>query len=189
MGQGIAVDLAGGGEEQPRAAALGQTQQPLGPRHAGHQGVLGIVLVQRRRGDAGQVVDLVERLVRDGGRQRVDHVALDQREALIAEQSRQVLAPAGQEAVQADHLRARAHQPFAQMRSEEARAARDQDARGAAGRGAVPPARLVAGWPLGRPFTSHGGHPIGGPAGWKAAPDQAAAGSSSVSISVCTAGA
>ena len=56
-------------------------------------------------------------------RKVVDHVMLDQLEARVADQVRDVAAPAGEEAVQADDASARNDKPVAKMRTNEARTA------------------------------------------------------------------
>ena len=76
-----------------------------------------------RRGRTGQVVDLVDL---DVERQR--HVVAHQLEAAVVEQRLDVVAGAGEEVVDADHVGAHVEQPLAEMRAEESGAAGDQDA-------------------------------------------------------------
>ena len=57
---GIAIDLAGRGQQQPRAGLLGQPQQVARAEHAGEHRMLGVGLVVRRRGGAGEMIDVRE---------------------------------------------------------------------------------------------------------------------------------
>ena len=89
--------------------------------------MLGIGLVMRRGGRTGQVehdIDLA-RPAQQGGWQRVADIGFDHLEAWLMRQMREVDAPAGEEAVEADHLRALGQQGVAEMRAEEPRPARD----------------------------------------------------------------
>ena len=59
---GIAVDLGGRGLEKPRATALRSYQAVVGAAAADHRRSDGIGLVMRRRGGAGEIVNLVDQL-------------------------------------------------------------------------------------------------------------------------------
>jgi len=57
---GIAVDLAGGGLEDPRLHALRQAKHVDRPVHAGLDRLHGVVLVVDRARGAGEIEDLVD---------------------------------------------------------------------------------------------------------------------------------
>jgi hypothetical protein len=124
----VAVDLARRGEEEAGALGLGEAQEMVGARHAGEHGVLGIRLVMRRRGGAGEVVDLVDREApgREAAGQGIDDVVLDHVEARLALQVPQVRLPAGEEAVEADDASALAQEDVAQVGADEAGASGDE---------------------------------------------------------------
>ena len=118
----IAVDLAGRGEQQPRAGLLGQPQQVARADHVGQHRVLGIGLVVRRRGRAGEMIDVGEldaaRRAATAAGCRSRH-ARRTRSAAHRSRCREIFATAGLEIVEADDLRAFGEQAVAQVRSEE----------------------------------------------------------------------
>ena len=118
----VAVDLAGGGLQDPRLHPLGQAQHVDRAVHAGLGRLHRVVLVVDRAGRAGQVVDLVDLDV-----EREGHVVAHQLEHRVAQQVRDVALAAGEVVVDAEHVVALGQQPLAQVRPEEAGAAGDQD--------------------------------------------------------------
>jgi hypothetical protein len=117
---GVAIDLGGGGLEDPRAQPPRQVQQVDG---AMHRGPHPVVLVVNRGGRAGKIVDVVH-LDLDGLRD----VVADHLEIRMRQQVADAVARPGEEAVQADHCLALGKQPLAEVGAEETGAAGDQDA-------------------------------------------------------------
>ena len=95
----IAIHLAGRGLEDPRIQPLRQAQHVDGAMHAGLGGLHRVVLVVDRRGRAGEVVDLVDFHI-----QREGHVVAHELEARVVDDRLQVVARAGIEIVDAQHL-------------------------------------------------------------------------------------
>ena len=91
----IAIDLAGRSQQEARALLLGEAQKVAGAEHVGQQRMLGILLIMRRGGGAGQVEDPGEAPVLDRGRQGLDHVMADEVEAGAALEMREILGPTG----------------------------------------------------------------------------------------------
>jgi hypothetical protein len=137
----VAVDLAGGGLEEARARALGERQEVVGAHHAGEHGVLRVGLVVGGRGRAGEVEDPVELdPPAQARRQGVDDVRVDQVEPGLALQVAQVLAAAGEEVVQADHVGAVGEQGVAEVGAQEpGPAGHENDAALAMSHGLIPP--------------------------------------------------
>ena len=123
MDLGLAVHLARRGQQQPRLMLRRQIQQVERADDIGEKRVLGIRLIVRRRGRAGQVIDVGEMKVARHRDRRLDHVMLDQLEAGVAVEMAEVLAAAGEEIVDADDARALGNQAVAQMRADKARPA------------------------------------------------------------------
>jgi hypothetical protein len=89
--------------------------------------MLGIVLVMRRRGSAGEVVDVCDGLCSASKRgQRVDNIVLDQFETVVLFEMADILTPAGDETVEADDRRTVVEQTVAKVRPDETCAARNQ---------------------------------------------------------------
>ena len=118
----IAVDLGGGGLQHAGLHPLCQAQAVDGAHHGGLHRLDGIVLVMRRRGRAGEVVDLVD-LDLEG----IDHVVPQEFKARVGEQVDDVLLPAGEQIVEADDLVPVADEPVAEVTAQEAGAAGDED--------------------------------------------------------------
>lgn len=55
---GVSVDLRGGGDQESSLGSLGQTEHVKGTHEGGLDGLNSVVLVVRRRGRAGKMVDL-----------------------------------------------------------------------------------------------------------------------------------
>ena len=117
----VAVDLAGGGLENPGAPALGETQHVDGAMHRRLGRLHGIELVVHRRGRAGQVVDLV-----DLRKEREGHVVPQQLEGRISHQVGHVATGTRVEIVDAEDLMSGLEEAFAEMRPDEARSTGDQ---------------------------------------------------------------
>ena len=88
--------------------------------------MLGVGLVMRRRGRAGEMVDVGNSGHQQPGGKLVDHVMLDETELRMMNEVPDILATPGQEVVEADDDRAVADQPVAEVRPDEPRAARDE---------------------------------------------------------------
>src|SRR5262249_31420506 len=74
----VSVDLAGGGEDETRIAALGEFEGPLGAMTACGQGVQRAPKVLSRRCGTGQVSHRVERIC---NRNAMSYVSLDELKA------------------------------------------------------------------------------------------------------------
>jgi hypothetical protein len=125
MDRRVAIDLAGGGLEDPGAQALGQAEHVDGAVHAGLGGLHRVVLVVDGAGRAGQVVDLVHL-----DKQRKGDVVAHQLEAGVVEQVRDVVLGAGEEVVDTEHVVPFGQQAVAQVAAQKAGAAGDEDALG-----------------------------------------------------------
>ena len=119
---GIAVHLAGAGVQDAGAHALGKPQTVDRTHDAGLHGLDRVVLVVPRRGRAGEVVDLVHLEA-----ERIHHVVAHQLEVVAVEQVIHVALLAGEEVVEADHVVPFAHQPVAEVRTQESGAASDEN--------------------------------------------------------------
>ncbi len=121
----IAIDLAGRGEQKTRACPLAQGEQIARPDHVGEHRVLGIGLVMRRRGGAGEIEHPVHppHAARQQRRQRIDHIRFNQGEARLAAKLAHIGEAAGAEIIDADDVGAIRKQGFAKVRSEKAGAA------------------------------------------------------------------
>ncbi len=93
--------------------------------HRGLDRLDRVVLIVRRRGGAGEVVDLI-----DLEFERLGHIVADQFEIGMLEQVGDIAFAAGEKVVEANHLVALAEKPFAKMGAQKARSAGDQDAHG-----------------------------------------------------------
>ena len=119
----VAVDLACGRLKDRRAQSLGKTKHVDRAVDRSLGRLDGIVLVVDRRGRAREVVDLIDLDI-----ERKGHVVADELEAGMIKQVLDVALGACEEVVDAKHFVAMLEQRFAQMRSDEARAASDKDA-------------------------------------------------------------
>ena len=86
--------------------------------NAGLGGLHGIVLVMRRRGRAGQIVNLVNLHI-----QRKGNVVTHQLEMRIVQQAQDVVLVAGEKVVDAKDVVSGRQQPFAEMRTQKTRSA------------------------------------------------------------------
>ena len=123
MDRGVAIDLGGGGLEDPGAQAFGQAQHVDGAVHTGLGGLNRVVLVVDGAGGAGQVVDLVDLHVKREG-----DVVAHELEAGVVEQVRDVVLGAGEEVVGAEHVVPLLQQAVAEVAAQEPGAAGDEDA-------------------------------------------------------------
>src|ERR1700677_1958307 len=123
MFQRVAVDLAGGGDQEARALGLGQPERVVGAVGAHLQRVQRQAQVVDRRCWRGEVVDEVDRLLHEV---RLYEEDTDVHEALGVANVLDVGERAGLEVVHADHAVPARQQLIAKVRSEEARAAGDQ---------------------------------------------------------------
>src|SRR5690606_11648340 len=121
-------DLAGRGEQETRAGALREAEELVSAHHVGEHRVLGVDLIERRRGWAGEVVDAGELADAplDRARQRLDDVALDEFEAVVAFQHQNVRVARGLQVVEAHDAFAALEQLAAEIGTDEPRAARDE---------------------------------------------------------------
>ncbi len=125
MDLGIAVDLAGGRQEEAGRLGPGQAEAVVGPEAADLEGLdrhLEVVLGRRRRGEVHDGVDRARHPDVGGD------VELDVGEAGGAEEVLDVVHVAGDEVVDGDDLVAAPEQTLAQVRPEEAGTAGDHHA-------------------------------------------------------------
>ena len=125
MDLGIAVDLAGGRQEEAGRLGPGQAEAVVGPEAADLEGLdrhLEVVLGRRRRGEVHDGVDRARHPDVGGD------VELDVGEAGGAEEVLDVVHVAGDEVVDGDDLVAAREQTLAQVRPEEAGTAGDDHA-------------------------------------------------------------
>src|SRR5690606_2941129 len=115
MLRGIAVHLAAGGVDVVTARVFGQLEELEAALDVGAQGELGLGLVMHRRRGARQVEDRIDRQP-----DRVEHAALDEREARRSQQARDVAPAPGEQIVEAEDAVPVLDEPSAQMRANEA---------------------------------------------------------------------
>ena len=120
---GVAVHLGGGRLQDPRADPFREPEHIDGPQDARLDGLHRVVLVVDRRGGAGQVVDPVH-LQEDRFRDVVAH----QFEPVVVHEVDDVVLAAGEEVVQADDVVPLPEEPFAEVGTDEAGAAGDENA-------------------------------------------------------------
>src|SRR5271157_68586 len=118
---GVAVDLAGRGEQDARAHPLGESEHVDRAHHAGLDRLDGVELVMDRRSGAGQMEDAI-----DFEQDRLDGVVADDLEVGIAFEMNDVGATPAEEVIEAYYLVAVVEQPLAEVRAEKSRAACDQ---------------------------------------------------------------
>jgi hypothetical protein len=119
---GVAVDLAGGGEQEAGALLLGHAQAVVGTEAADLQRLDGQLEVVLGRGRAGEVQHGVDPA---GHVHVVRHVLALEHEAGLAEELLEVVEGAGDQVVERHHLVAAGQQGLAQVRAEEPGAAGD----------------------------------------------------------------
>ena len=122
--EGIAVDLRRRREEELGAARLGEAERLVGAEGADLQRRDGQLRIVDGRGRAREVQHVVDGPVDDDV---VGHVVLDEQESLVADVGDIVDRP-GEQAVHADHLAVGREEEVAEMRADEAGAARDEHA-------------------------------------------------------------
>ena len=118
----IAVDLGGGRLKDPGLHPFGQPQGVDRAHDAGLDRLDRVVLVMNGRCRTGEVVDLIHFQV-DG----VDDVVTDAFKVRISQEMADVVLAAGEEVVEAQDLLPLGEQPFAEMRTEKAGAAGDEN--------------------------------------------------------------
>ena len=104
MHLGIAIDLAGAGEQQAGADTARQAEHVVGAQEAGFGRFDGVVLVMHRRGGTGQVPNTVH-LELD----RLGHVVTDKLEARMADPLGNIRLAAGKVVVEANNFLACMH--------------------------------------------------------------------------------
>ncbi len=117
----VAVDLAGGSLEDAGVAPFGHPKGVDSPHDGGLHGLDGVVLVVTRGGWAGEVVDFV-----DFEPDRVGDIVTDEVEVVVLEQVLDIGLLGSEEVIETDDIVPLAEEAFAEMRSEEARAARNK---------------------------------------------------------------
>ena len=110
----VAVDLAGGRLEDLGAGALGQAQHVDGAVDGCLGGLHRVELVVHRGGGAGEVVDLVRLHIQGKG-----HIMAHQLKAGVADERGDVMAPPGEEVVDAQNFAAVRQQPGTEVRADE----------------------------------------------------------------------
>jgi hypothetical protein len=125
MDMRIAVHLARAGLKDARLDPFCQPQAVDGT-HDGRLGRLdGVELVVRRRGGAGQIVNLIH-LELEG----IDDVVPYQLESGVIQEVRNVGLPSGEEIIEANDFMPLRQQPIAEMGTQKPGAAGDQDTHG-----------------------------------------------------------
>jgi hypothetical protein len=119
----VAVDLAGGREQEARALVLGHAQRVMRPVAADLQRVQRQAQIVDRRGRRGEVVDEVEGLIHVVG---VDDVEVEVDEALAVADVLDVRQRPRLQVVHADDPVSAREQLVAQVRAEKAGAAGDE---------------------------------------------------------------
>src|SRR6266511_934786 len=122
---GVAVDLAGRGEQEASALLLGEAKGVVGSQRADLERLDRVAQVVDRAGGRGEMEHRVDR---PGDVDVVGHVHLDELEVLAAE-ILDVGGPAGEQGVHADDLEPLGQQPAAQVRPEETGPAGDHRSR------------------------------------------------------------
>lgn len=123
MLQRVAVHLAGAGEQEPGADALGEAQHVERAHHVGLDRLHGVVLVVHGRRRARQVVDPVH-LQQDG----LHHVVPDHLQRRVPGLVRQVLLPPREEVVHHHHAVAALQETVHQVAAHEPGTARHHHA-------------------------------------------------------------
>src|SRR5262249_29178098 len=118
--QWIAVDFGSRGLKYAGAHPLCEAEHVDGAHDAGLDCLNRIVLVMNGRRGTREVIDLVHL-----EKYWFGHGVTQKLEERIVEQVKNVLAPAGEEIVQAEHFISLADEPLAEMRANESRSPRD----------------------------------------------------------------
>ena len=111
---GVAIDLAGGGLEQPRPLLVREGQQMAHANYGDHDGIMRIGSVVDRRRRARQVVYLVDWPIQI---ERLRHVVLAKLKPTMRKVSLDILPAAGKEVVQADDKTPLGEKTIAKVRS------------------------------------------------------------------------
>src|SRR5690348_13345520 len=123
MNLGIAVDLAGGGLKHATGFLPGELKNVHGADHAGLHRPDRIPLIVLWRGRTGQIVYPVKRAIDTNW---LTYVVLDELKMRMIEQRTDVAHGSGEQVIDANHAVAPLQQRIAEMRPDEASAARDQ---------------------------------------------------------------
>ncbi len=127
MDQRVAVDLARAGHEEPRIVRQGQLQEPPCALAANSQRLEWALEIRRGRSWAGQVADGVNLGVR-GQLHLLAHIGDHQREEGRIDQVSHVVPAPGGQVIEADDRVTPRYQVLAQVRPQEARPSRHDDA-------------------------------------------------------------
>ena len=125
MDEGVAVHLRGGGEQEARALRLRQPERLVGAEGADFQGRDRMLEVVHRTRRAREVQDGVQGPL---DLDEVRHVVQDELEVVVAPQVGDIGGVPGQEVVHPDHAVALGQEPVTQVRAQEPRRARYEDA-------------------------------------------------------------
>jgi hypothetical protein len=110
----IAIDFRGGSLEHARLEAACEAEHVDGTHHGGLDRLDGVVLIMRRGGGAGEIVDLIH-LDTEG----VRDVMPDELKVRVVHQVGDVLLATGEQVVRADDFMVLLQQTFAEMGAEE----------------------------------------------------------------------
>ena len=121
MLRGIAIDFAGGSLQDRNLDALGQAEHVDGAHDRNLGGLHRIMLIMNGRGRTGQIVNGI-----DLHEKRKADIVTHELETRMVVQMGNIGFGTGEQIVHAQHFVARFDQPVDQMRSDEARTARDQ---------------------------------------------------------------
>ncbi len=127
MHQGVAVDLAGAGQEETGALGQGQPQRVVGAQAAHLQRLDGQFQVVHRAGRAGKVEHCVQIALNIDV---IGHIVLDEMKALMTGQVGNVVCVACDQVVHRDHMMALLQQPIAEMASQKPGSAGDKNSHG-----------------------------------------------------------
>jgi len=120
--QGIAVHFRGRSQEKARPLVLGQPQGLVGAQRADFQGLDGQLQVVNGTGRRRKVPHIIHPRIQE---KKLGHVLLDELEAGISSQVRDVIHRAGDKIVNPDDLVSARQQPVCEVRPKEAGGAGD----------------------------------------------------------------
>ena len=104
MNLGVAVDLGGAGQQEPRILGLRQPERVMRAERSDLEGRNRVSEVIDRAGRTGEMQHVVDRAV---DLDRLGDVVLDEPETGVVEQALRCSASAGEQVVDADRLRRR----------------------------------------------------------------------------------
>jgi hypothetical protein len=122
--EGVAVALAGGGEQEAGVVGAGDFEEIAGGGGAGLEGFDGVVEIVLGAGERGEMKDSIEGSVEGEG---LADVMLDEREAGVASEVGNVGGTARNEIVEADYRVAVSEKPIDEMGTDKSGGSGDED--------------------------------------------------------------